>query len=176
MTNFDEFSEFGLPRVHLAKFTVSEVDYEMLFSQITSDNLYDCAVEFPSGFQFPEYGHHYDVAFDSKLNRINRTPFMRATELPPGAGTRVFKHVERIISDHYTRFNVALYSFVPADSRLMSAYCRFVSLKRHKGFTIEIGLEPEGKANVLRTPRFFGQACAISCSPDCTHRGDESRY
>jgi|SRR5471030_596204 len=158
MTNFDEFAQYGLPREHLAKFTVAEVDYEVYFTQITDDNTYDCAVEFPEGFAFPEYGNRYDVTFDTKTNRINRTPFERATELPPGAGTRVLKCVERIIIDHYTTFNVGLYTFAPADSKLTSAYCRFVSLKRHKGSTIEVGLEPRGKANVLRTPKFYGQA------------------
>lgn len=156
MTNFDELAEFGLPRQHLARFTVANIEYEVYFTQITDANSYDCAVIFPDGFEFPEYGHHYDVTFDSKANRLDGTPFKRARQLPPGAGTRVLKCVERIINDHYTIFNVAIYTFAPADSKLSSAYCRFVSLKRNKGSTIEVGLEPEGKANVLRTPKFYG--------------------
>ncbi|MGB9098994.1 hypothetical protein [Erwinia sp.] len=157
MTLFDEYAEYGQPREHAARFTVAKVDYEVYFTQITDDNPYDCAADFPGGFAFAEVGNHYDVTFDTKANRVNKTPFARAKELPPGAGTRVVKCVERIIFDHYTAFNVGLYSFVPADSKLTSVYCRAVSLKRHKGSTIEVGLEPKGKANVLRTPEFYRQ-------------------
>jgi len=156
MTNFDEFAEYGLPREHLARFTVADIEYEVYFTQITDENPFDCAAEFPDGFTFPEYGNRYDVTFDTKANRLDGTPFKRARELPPGAGTGVLKRVERIIYDHYTRFNVVIYTFAPADPKLSSAYCRFVSLKRHKGSTIEVGLEPMGKANVLRTPKFYG--------------------
>lgn len=166
MTNFDELAQYGLPREHRARFTVAGVDYEVLFTQVTRSNPYDSAADFPVGFIFPEYGNHYDITFDTRLNRINGTYFQRVTGLPVGAGTRVLKFVERAIIDHYTAYNVALYTFAPADSRLTSAYCRFVSLKRHTGTTIEVGLEPGGKANVLRTPKFYGQACALSCSRD----------
>lgn len=81
--------------------------------------------------------------------------FRRVEELPAGAGTRVLKCVESIIIDHYTAFNVGLYTFAPADLKLSSVYCRFVMMKKHKGSTIEVGLEPEGRANVLRTPKFY---------------------
>lgn len=155
MTNFDEYAAFGLPKQQSARFKVAGVEYEVYFTEITSDNPYDCAAVFPDGFHLPEYDHHYDVIFDTKANRENNTNFQRVVGLPPGAGTRVFKQVERIIIDHYNTFRVALYTFAPADSKLTSAYCRFVSLKRHIGTTIEVGLEPEGKANVLRTPRFY---------------------
>lgn len=166
MTHFDELAQYGLPREHIARFTVAGVDYEVLFTQVTRVNPYDCVVVFPVGFILPQYGNHYDVSFDTRLNRINKTYFQRATELPVGAGSRVFKSVVKVMTDHYTAFNVALYTFSPADARLASAYCRFVSSKRSTGTTIEVGLEPGGKANVLRTPKFYGQACALSCSRD----------
>lgn len=158
MTYFDECAEYGSPRLHVARFTVANVDYEVRFTQITAVNPYDCAALFPEGFIFPLYGHHYDVTFDTKANRINKTPYQRAEELPTGAGTRVLKCVERTIIDHYTRFNVGLYTFVPADHKLLNIYCRFITKKKHKGLTIEVGLEPNGRANVLRTPRFWGLA------------------
>ncbi len=119
MTYFDECAEYGIPRLQVARFTVSGVDYEVRFTQITEINPYDCAAFFPEGFIFPLYGHHYDVAFDTKANRINKTPFRRTEELPPGAGIRVLKCVERAIIDHYTRFNVGFYTFVPADIKYL---------------------------------------------------------
>jgi len=155
MTNFDEYAAYGQPRTQAARFNVAEVDYEVFFTQITDDNPYDCAVDFPGGFTFPEYTKRFDVTFDTKANRLNKTPFRRAKELPIGAGTRVFKCVERIIIDHYTTFNVGLYTFAPVDLKLSSIYCRFVTKKKHRGLTIEIGFEPEGRANVLRTPKFY---------------------
>lgn len=155
MTNFDEYAPYGEPRQQAARFTVAEVDYEVFFTQVTQANLWDSAVDFPQGFKFPEYGKHFDVTFDTKANRLNKTPFRRADELPPGAGTRVLKCVERVIIDHYTTFNVGLYTFAPADLKLSSVYCRFVTKSKHRGSTIEVGLEPEGRANVLRTPKFY---------------------
>lgn len=155
MTNFDEFAPYGHPRQQAARFVVAGVDYEVYFTQITDENPWDSAVEFPEGFRLPEYAKHFDVTFDTKANRLCRTPFRRVEELPAGAGTRVLKCVESIIIDHYTTFNVGLYTFAPADLKLSSVYCRFVTMKKHRGSTIEVGLEPEGRANVLRTPKFY---------------------
>ena len=155
MTNFDELAPYGEPRSHSATFAVAGVEYRVYFTQITKANMYDCAAEFPLDFIFPEYGNHYDVVFDSVQNWKEKTHFKRMEDLPNGAGTRVLKCVERIIIDHYNTFNVALYTFAPADLKLSGVYCRFVTMKKHRGFTIEVGLEPEGKANVLRTPKFY---------------------
>ncbi|WP_220267464.1 hypothetical protein [Enterobacter sp. Colony194] len=158
MTYFDECAEYGFPRHQVTRFTVAGVNYEVNFTQITHENPYDCAALFPEGFTFPLYGHHYDVTFDTIANRINKTPFKRAEELPTGAGCRVLKCVERIITEHYTHFNVGLYTFAPADHKLLNIYCRLITKKKHKGLTIEVGLEPNGRANVLRTPKFWGLA------------------
>ncbi|ELD1608272.1 hypothetical protein HVX40_24105 (plasmid) [Escherichia coli] len=155
MTNFDELAPYGEPRMQAARFTVAGVDYGVYFTEITEINPYDCAVEFPRGFAFPEYGNHYDVVFDSLQNRKEKTFFKRMENLPEGAGTRVLKCVERIIIDHYNTFNVALYTFAPEDLKLSGVYCRFVAMKKHRGSTIEVGLEPGGRANVLRTPKFY---------------------
>ncbi|WP_275183435.1 hypothetical protein [Citrobacter freundii] len=155
MTNFEELAEFGVPRMQAAIFTVAGVDYGVYFTEVTEVNQYDCAVDFPQGFTFPEYGNHYDVVFDSLQNRKERTFFKRMENLPEGAGTRVLKCVERIIIDHYNTFNVALYTFSPEDLKLSGVYCRFVAMKKHRGSTIEVGLEPGGRANVLRTPKFY---------------------
>ncbi|NBJ31821.1 hypothetical protein HG548_22300 [Citrobacter sp. DNRA3] len=155
MTNFDELAEFGGPRMQAAIFNVAGVGYGVYFTEITEFNPYDCAVEFPQGFTFPEYGNHYDVVFDSLQNRKEKTFFKRMENLPDGAGTRVLKCVERIIIDHYNTFNVALYTFAPEDLKLSGVYCRFVAMKKHRGSTIEVGLEPGGRANVLRTPKFY---------------------
>jgi len=70
------------------------VDYEVYFTQITDENPWDSAVEFPEGFRLPEYAKHFDVTFDMKANRLCRTPFRRAKELPAGAGIRLFKSVK----------------------------------------------------------------------------------
>lgn len=155
MTYFDEYAPYGQPRQQAARFTVAGVDYEVFFTQVTNSNQYDSAVEFPEGFRFPVYAKHFDVTFDTKTNRLKNTPFKRAEALPEGASVRVFKCVERIIFDHYTTFNVGLYTFAPADLKLSNVYCRFVTKKKYRGSTIEVGLEPEGKANVLRTPKFY---------------------
>ncbi|WP_210478365.1 hypothetical protein [Pantoea ananatis] len=156
MTNFDEMVEYGLPRQQSTRFEVAGIKYEVFFIEITDENYaYDSAVEFPEGFFKPDSVRHYDVTFDSDTNVRNKTYFKRTTDLPPGAGTRVLKCIERIIIDHYTLYRVDLYSFAPADHRLTSVYCRIISKMKHKGSTIEVGLEPEWKANVLRTPRFY---------------------
>ncbi len=155
MTNFDEMVGFGLPREQSTRFEVAGVKYEVYFVEITDDNPYDSAVDFPEGFLRPDTVRHYDVTFDSDTNIRNETYFKRIGALPAGAGTRVLKCIERIIIDHYNLYRVDLYSFAPADHRLSSVYCRIISKKKHKGSTIEVGLEPEGKANVLRTPRFY---------------------
>lgn len=155
MTNFHEYAPYGQPRMHAAFFSVSGVDYEVFFTQITGENLYDSAVDFPEGFRHPKYAKHFDVTFDTKANRLNKTNFTRAKELPVGAGTKVLKCVERIIIDHYNTFNVGLYTFAPEDLKLSGTYCRLVSKKKHRGLTIEVGFEPKGRANVLRTPKFY---------------------
>ena len=155
MTKFDDLSEFGLPKQQATRFEVAGVKYEVHFIEILKDNPYDSAVEFPKGFSLPESVKHYDVTFDSEKNMDAGTHFKRTEGLPAGAGTRVLKCIERIIIDHYNLYRVGLYSFAPADHKLTSVYCRIVSKKKHKGSTIEVGLEPEGKANVLRTPRFY---------------------
>ncbi|WP_289368081.1 hypothetical protein [Pantoea stewartii] len=154
MTNFHEMGVYGLLQ-QSTTFEVAGVNYEVYFIQITDKNSYDSAVEFPKGFSMPDNVKHYDVTFDSDINMKNKTNFQRTKGLPAGAGTRVLKCIERIIIDHYTKYRVGLYSFAPADHKLTSVYCRIVSKKKHKGSTIEVGLEPEGKANVLRTPRFY---------------------
>jgi len=155
MTTFDEYAPYGQPRQQATRFKVAGIDYEVYFTQVTQDNQWDSAVDFPDGFIFPQYAKHFDVTFDTKDNRINKTPFKRADGLPAGAGTRVLKCVERVIIDHYTTFNVGLYTFAPADLKLSSVYCRLVMKSKHRGSTIEVGLEPEGRANVLRTPKFY---------------------
>lgn len=155
MTYFDELSAFGLPRQQVARFSVCNLHYEVFFTEITKENSYDCAALLPAELLLPTYAHHYDVNFDTKSNRLNHTPFKRVALLPPGSGTRVMKCVERVIFDHYTQFNVGLYTFSPADHKLMNLYCRFISRKRLTGYTIEVGLDPSGRANVLRTPRFY---------------------
>lgn len=155
MTKFDECNEFGMPRQQVSMFSVAGVRYEVHFIEITSENPYDSAVEFPKGFSLPNFVKHYDVAFDSEKNIDDKTHFQRTKGLPDGAGTRVLKCIERIIFDHYNLYRVGLYSFAPADHKLASVYCRIITKKKHKGSTIEVGLEPEGKANVLRTPRFY---------------------
>lgn len=155
MTNFDNYAPYGGPRQQSARFSVAGVDYEVFFTEITKVNLWDSAVDFPKGFNLPQYAKHFDVTFDTKANRVNQTYFKRAENLPAGAGTRVLKCVERVIVDHYTTFNVGLYTFAPADSKLSSVYCRLIMKSKHKGSSIEVGLEPEGKANVLRTPKFY---------------------
>ena len=155
MTKFDELSEYGMPRQQISMFEVAGVQYEVFFIEITAQNSYDSAVEFPKGFSLPAFVKHYDVTFDSEKNIKEGTNFQRTRGLPEGAGTRVLKCIERIIIDHYNLYRVGLYSFAPADHKLTSVYCRIISKKKHKGSTIEVGLEPEGKANVLRTPRFY---------------------
>lgn len=155
MTKFDDLNEFGLPREQATRFEVAGVKYEVHFIEITADNPYDSGVDFPKGFSLPEFVKHYDVTFDSNKNTKDNTHFQRMKDLPEGAGTRVLKCIERIIIDHYNLYRVGLYSFAPADHKLTSVYCRIISKKKHIGSTIEVGLEPEGKANVLRTPRFY---------------------
>lgn len=155
MTRFEEVSPFGTPREQVARFIVSDTPYEVCFTEITKENTYDCAAALPSEFLLPPYAHHYDVTFDTKTNRINRTPYQRVNNFPAGSGTRVMKCVEKVLLDHYAKFNVGLYTFAPADYKLMNLYCRLVSRKRHTGFSIEVGLEPLGRANVLRTPEFY---------------------
>lgn len=154
MTRFDDLNMSGLPRQQSSRFKVAEIEYVVFFTQITSKNPLDAAVDLPKGFYMPQYINHYDVTFDSVQNMNQKTHFERV-DLPEGAGTRVIKCVERIIFDHYNEYRVGLYSFAPADLKLTSVYCRLISKKKHKGSTIEVGLEPEGKANVLRTPRFY---------------------
>ncbi|HDL6887648.1 TPA: hypothetical protein PXM39_003609 [Yersinia enterocolitica] len=158
MTKFDVLARYGNPHQHKATFKIGVVEYEVYFTQITKDNPYDCAVEFPKGFNMPDYVHHYDVVFDTKQNRLNNTNFQRVSGLPPEGAIKVLNCVVRIIVDHYNRFRVGLYTYAPADFKLSSVYCRLIAKKKHVGSSIEVGLEPLGRAHVLRTPNFYDKA------------------
>lgn len=154
-TYFSALKEYGLPKSQAAVFTVAGIRYEVIFTEITEENRYDCAAVLPEGNGWPHRGHHYDITFDSNDNKINRTPFQRVDKLPLGASCRVRRELERIVIDHYLTFNVIFYTFTAADFKLSRVYCRGVTLKKFRHFTLEVGHEPGGKANVLRTPRFY---------------------
>lgn len=154
-TFFDELAAYGEPRQHKTVFKVSDVEYEVYFTQITDKNPFDCTVDFHPGFIKPTYAKHYEIAFDAKLNRTNKTYFRRVKGLPPGSAIKVINYVERAIFDHYTTFHVGLYTYAPYDFKLSCVYCRLISRPRHAGSSIEVGLEPMGRSHVLRTPYFY---------------------
>lgn len=154
-TFFDELAVYGEPKQHRAIFKVSSVEYEVYFTQITDKNPFDCTVEFHPRFIKPTYAKHYEIAFDAKQNQVNQTYFRRVKCLPQGGAIQVMNYVERIIIDHYTTFNVGLYTYAPNDFKLSSIYCRLISRPKHAGSSIEVGLEPMGRPHVLRTPYFY---------------------
>ncbi|HHQ4313642.1 TPA: hypothetical protein ACSP7Z_004320 [Serratia fonticola] len=156
MTTFlDELAAYGEPKQHRAIFKVSGVEYEVYFTQITDKNPFDCTAELHPRFIKPAYAKHYEIAFDAKQNRVNKTYFRRVIGLPQGSAIQVMNCVERIIFDHYTTFNVGLYTYAPNDFKLSSVYCRLISRPKHIGSSIEVGLEPMGRTHVLRTPYFY---------------------
>lgn len=99
-TFFDELAAYGEPKQHRAIFKVSGVEYEVYFTQITDKNPFDCTTELHPRFIKPTYAKHYEIAFDAKQNRVNKTYFRRVKGLPQGCAIQVMNCVERIIFDH----------------------------------------------------------------------------
>lgn len=140
--------------MHAATFIAGGHRYKVSFTEITPGNRWDSSVVLPPQMPLPAFARHFDLTFDNEINQMGRT-WYDPISLPAGLSCTVFKQLERLIIAHYSLFRVGLYTFTPASFKLANLYCRMVCLRKHQNVTLEVGLEPNRRAHVLRTPYFY---------------------
>lgn len=152
-TNFKEFnySEFSI--VHMATFHSKGQEYELTLQKVGKFNQQDSTLSFPPNYIFSKNGC-WEISFDLVENIVNRNSFV-APKLGLVNPVMVMRTVERAILDHYNEFKAGMYIFLPDNERLEAVYRRLLDRKLGNGFTLEMGLEPDGRGYVLRTPRCY---------------------
>lgn len=152
-TKFNAFALTGFSTVHTATFFSNGQEYELNLQSISEFNTVDSSVVFPERYAFSSSGC-WEISFDLVENMRNRTPFE-----PPASGVvsaiKVMRTVERAITDHYNEYKAGMYIFLPDNDKLESVYKRLLEKRLGRGFTLEIGLEPERSGYVLRTPKCY---------------------
>ncbi|MCU5774689.1 hypothetical protein N5923_21950 [Erwiniaceae bacterium BAC15a-03b] len=173
MTKFiiHHINQFSI--VHAATFFSNGVEYEITFQKLSSDNLIDSTLIFPDNFIFSNKGC-WEVTFDIAENARKGTHYH-----PPVLGRvnaiQVFRIVENIIIDHYKQFQGGMYMYLPVNDEVAAIYRRLASKRLGKGITLEIGLEPYRRGNVLRTPQSYtGTSCRNAGSNRQTWSKDAS--
>lgn len=153
MTKFLGFHGDGGIVTHVARFVCGNREYEVTLNPVTQKNIYDCSFIFPDDFSFSKSGC-YEVVFDLASNIQAGTPFVRA-DTGSFLGRAVLRHVESIINDHYTEFNVGMYFFFPDDESLARVYQRIIAKRFSSDLTLEMGFNPGRRGNVLRTSNCY---------------------
>ncbi|KNZ88494.1 hypothetical protein AKG16_09625 [Morganella morganii] len=141
-------SQFSI--THTTKFESKGAEYELVLNKVCKFNLSESTLDYPENYIFSVNGC-WEISFDLVDNIENRTPFSRPVKGKVNS-VAVIRTVERIIFDHYNEFKAGMYVFLPDDDRLETVYRRLLISKFNKGFTLEIGLKPDGRGHVLRTP------------------------
>ncbi|HDS2562785.1 TPA: hypothetical protein QHU55_002540 [Klebsiella aerogenes] len=153
VTQFKAMTISAFSSVHTAIFFSKEQEYELNLQSISEFNTVDSSVIFPDKYSFSPSGC-WEISFDLVENMLNRTPFE-----PPKAGEvsaiSVMRTVERAILDHYNEFKAGMYVFLPDNDKLEAVYKRLLKKRLGRGFTLEIGLDPDRRGYVLRTPKCY---------------------
>ena len=152
-THFQSMTLSGVSTVHTLIFFSKGQEYELSLQSISAFNTVDSSVIFPSNYTFSASGC-WEISFDLVGNMTNG----RAFEQPVVGivnGINVFRTVERAIYDHYSQFKSGMYIFQPDNGKLAAIYNRMLKNRLGRGFTLEIGLDPDRRSYVLRTPKCY---------------------
>lgn len=143
-----KYSQFLI--IHTTHFESKGTEYELNLQKICEFNKQDSTLEYHDSYIFSRNGC-WEISFDTIDNIVNKTSFNRTAKGQVNS-VAVIRAVERIIFDHYNEFKAGMYVFLPDDGKLETVYRRLLVSKFNKGFTLEIGLKPDGRGHVLRTP------------------------
>lgn len=153
MTRFSTYHFSGRSIIHTAAFYSNSIEYEISLTKINEFNISNSTIIFPSNYCFSESGC-WEISFDTVENMVNKTLF----QSPPSGSVnsvQVFRTVVNIILDHYTQFNGGMYGYLPNNDNLAAIYRKLINNRLGKGITLEVGLDPERRGNVLRTPKCY---------------------
>nr|WP_318375298.1 hypothetical protein [Enterobacter sp.] len=146
-----EWSRYSF--THTASFKSKGQEYELTLQKVSEFNQQDSTLTFPNNYVFSKNGC-WEISFDLVDNIVNHNAFAE-----PVIGlvnpVAVMRSVERAILDHYNEFKSGMYIFLPDNDKLEAVYRRLLDRKLGMGFTLEMGLEPDGRGYVLRTPRCY---------------------
>lgn len=153
VTQFKTMTYSAISTVHTAIFYSNSQEYELNLQSVSEFNTVDSSVIFPDRYVFSPSGC-WEISFDLVENMMRGTPFE-----PPETGVvkaiSVMRTVERAIIDHYNEFKVGMYIFLPDNDKLEAVYKRLLTRRLGHGFTLEIGLDPDRRGYVLRTPKCY---------------------
>ncbi|KHS90531.1 hypothetical protein [Pectobacterium brasiliense] len=152
-TKFLEFRHTKFSIVHQTTFYSKGQEYELNLQHISMFNQQDSSLTFPPNYGFSK-NDCWEISFDLVENIENKT-FFSEPKLGLINPIAVIRTVERAIYDHYNEYKAGMYIFLPDNERLEAVYKRLLDRKLGKGFTLEMGLDPDGRGYVLRTPRCY---------------------
>ena len=152
-THFQSMTLSGVSTVHTLTFFSKGQEYELSLQSISAFNTVDSSVIFPNNYTFSASGC-WEISFDLVGNMTNGSAFEQPV-VGIVNGINVFRTVERAIYDHYSQFKSGMYIFQPDNGKLAAIYNRMLKNRLGRGFTLEIGLDPDRRSYVLRTPKCY---------------------
>lgn len=156
MTHFLSMTLSPYSVIHSATFRSCKQEYQLQLQKVGEFNLHDSSLALPDNYVFSKSGC-WEITFDLIDNIRNQTPF-RSPPRDRICPVTVMRAVERTIFDHYTLFHAGMYLFAPENKTLETLYRRLLERRLGQGFTLEMGLEPQRRGYVLRTPRCYGKS------------------
>ena len=151
--NFKAMKHNAYSATHTMVFFSKEKEYELNLQSLSEFNLIDSSVIFPEDYIFSKSGC-WEISFDLIENMINRTHFA-PPEKEMVNPIAVMRAVERAIFDHYNEYKVGMYVFFPDNDKLEHVYRRLIERRLGNGFTLELGLGPDRREYVIRTPKCY---------------------
>ncbi|WP_038907701.1 hypothetical protein [Dickeya oryzae] len=145
------YSKYSL--IHTTSFKSKEQEYELNLQKVSEFNQQDSTLTFPNNYIFSKNGC-WEISFDLVDNIVNRNAFAEP-KIGLVSPITVMRTVERAILDHYNEFKAGMYIFLPDNEKLEAVYQRLLDRKLGKGFTLEMGLDPDGRGYVIRTPHCY---------------------
>jgi len=152
-THFQSMTLSGVSTVHTLIFFSKDQEYELSLQSISAFNTVDSSVIFPNNYTFNASGC-WEISFDLVGNMTNGSAFEQPV-VGIVNGINVFRTVERAIYDHYSQFKSGMYIFQPDNGKLAAIYNRMLKNRLGRSFTLEIGLDPDRRSYVLRTPKCY---------------------
>lgn len=153
MVRFICMNYSGVSMIHSTTFYSCGQEYELKLQRITEYTQGESSIIFPNNFIFSRCDC-WEVVFDLAVNIASRNLF--AT---PASGlvnaVSVMRIVERLILAHYGEYHAGMYVFLADNHRLAAIYQKLACRRLGRGFTLEVGLDPDRRGYVLRTPRCY---------------------
>lgn len=143
----------GHSTLHMIIFLANGREYELSLQSISRVNTFDSSVDFPDNYTFSTAGC-WEITFDLVENMLNKTPF-EPLVTSMNSAINVIRIIERFIAAHYTEHHPGMYVFSPVNDRLGTIYRQVLRKRPGRGFTLEIGLDPQRRGYVLRTPKCY---------------------